>query len=201
MAKVAHETRAEGASTRNFWTKDEELLLAECYIQIFDDPNVSSEQKYETFWYKVLEQYNDQAKSYKFPVRTENVLKGKWTPMNREVGRFNSLVNEMRAMSRENDDDWMKRVEILYKSIAGTKFNHESAWLFLKDKHKWNNPDSTNQDKTEDGLPTRNLSSLETTSCRVHPANKELLRVNVLQTRPLVRFKPGNVSRYALTTI
>nr|GEX59847.1 hypothetical protein [Tanacetum cinerariifolium] len=38
--------------------------------------------------------------------------------MNQEVGRFNSLVNETRLMSGDNDDDSMTRVEILYKSVA-----------------------------------------------------------------------------------
>nr|GEZ42203.1 hypothetical protein [Tanacetum cinerariifolium] len=66
------------------------------------------------------------------------------TSMNREVSRFNSLVNETRFMSWENDDDWMTWVEILYKIVTGTKFKHKSAWLFLKDNHKWKNPDSTN---------------------------------------------------------
>ncbi|GKE29122.1 hypothetical protein Tco_1444506 [Tanacetum coccineum] len=47
-------------------------------------------------------------------------------------------------MSGENDDDWMTRVEILYKSVTCTEFKHKSAWLFLKDKHKWKNPDSIN---------------------------------------------------------
>ncbi|GJY23138.1 hypothetical protein Tco_0396796 [Tanacetum coccineum] len=60
------------------------------------------------------------------------------------VRRFNSLVNETKALSGENDEDWLSRVEILYKSVAGTKFKHKSAWLFFKDKHKWRNPDSTN---------------------------------------------------------
>nr|GEV32513.1 hypothetical protein [Tanacetum cinerariifolium] len=45
------------------------------------------------------------------------MLTGKWTPMNREVRRFNSLVNEAMVMSGKNDDDWMTRVEILYKSV------------------------------------------------------------------------------------
>ncbi|GJW51122.1 hypothetical protein Tco_0092473 [Tanacetum coccineum] len=72
------------------------------------------------------------------------MLTGKWIPMNREVGRFNSLVNETKAQSGENDEDWLTMVEIVYKTAAGTKFKHKSAWLFLKDKHKWKNPDSTN---------------------------------------------------------
>ncbi|GJX03104.1 zf-BED domain-containing protein [Tanacetum coccineum] len=49
------------------------------------------------------------------------MLTGKWTPINREIGRFNSLVNETRVMSGENDDDWMTRIEILYKTVAGQR--------------------------------------------------------------------------------
>ncbi|GJV36361.1 hypothetical protein Tco_1408838 [Tanacetum coccineum] len=72
------------------------------------------------------------------------MLTGKWHPINREVKKFNSLVLETRVMSGENDEDWMTKVEILYKTVMGMEFKHKSAWLFLKDKHKWKNPDSTN---------------------------------------------------------
>ncbi|GJT26018.1 glutathione S-transferase T3-like protein [Tanacetum coccineum] len=40
------------------------------------------------------------------------MLTGKWTPLNREVGMFNSLVKETKALSGENDEDWLTRVEI-----------------------------------------------------------------------------------------
>ncbi|GKC77440.1 axial regulator YABBY 1 [Tanacetum coccineum] len=112
MSKVACETRAEGAGTRNLWTQDEELLLVECYIQVSEYPNVGFRKKNETFWYKVLDQYNKQVKINKFLVRTKNMLTGKWTPLNREVGMFNSLVKETKALSGENDEDWLTRVEI-----------------------------------------------------------------------------------------
>nr|GEU96758.1 hypothetical protein [Tanacetum cinerariifolium] len=46
--------------------------------------------------------------------------------------------------SGENDEDWMTRVEVLYKTHVGGDFKHKSAWLFLKGKHKWTNPESTN---------------------------------------------------------
>ncbi|GKA06333.1 hypothetical protein Tco_0685557 [Tanacetum coccineum] len=72
------------------------------------------------------------------------MLTVKWHPMNREVKRFNLLVLETRVMSGENDEDWMTKVEILYKTVMGMEFKHNSAWLFFKDKHKWKNPDSTN---------------------------------------------------------
>nr|GEV53298.1 hypothetical protein [Tanacetum cinerariifolium] len=38
--------------------------------------------------------------------------------MNREIERFNSLVNETKALSGENDEDWLTMVEIVYKTVA-----------------------------------------------------------------------------------
>ncbi|GJR69612.1 hypothetical protein Tco_0015677 [Tanacetum coccineum] len=64
--------------------------------------------------------------------------------MNREVGKFNSLVNEMKAMSGENDENLMTQIEILYKAYTKSDFKHKSAWAFLKDKHKWKNTELAN---------------------------------------------------------
>ncbi|GKD46733.1 hypothetical protein Tco_1271378 [Tanacetum coccineum] len=71
------------------------------------------------------------------------MLTGKWTPMNANVQKFNQLVGETLVHSGENDDYWMTRVEILFKTHTGVDFKHTSAWLFLKDKHKWKNLEST----------------------------------------------------------
>ncbi|GJZ47071.1 hypothetical protein Tco_0600903 [Tanacetum coccineum] len=89
MSKVAREIRAEGAGTRNLWTQHEKLLLAECYIQISEDPN--------------------------------------WALLSREVRKFNFVVNETKALSGKNDEDWLTMVEIVYKSVTGTEFEHKSA--------------------------------------------------------------------------
>ncbi|GKA18279.1 hypothetical protein Tco_0698116 [Tanacetum coccineum] len=75
--------------------------------------------------------------------RDANMLTGKWTPMNENVQKFNQLVGEMLVHSGENDGDWMTRVKILFKTHTGVDFKHNSDWLFLKDKHKWKNPEST----------------------------------------------------------
>ncbi|GKB75256.1 hypothetical protein Tco_0942151 [Tanacetum coccineum] len=71
------------------------------------------------------------------------MLTGMWTPMNANVQKFNQLVGEMLVHSGENNEDWMTRVEILFKTHTGVDFKHKSAWLLLKDKHKWKNPEST----------------------------------------------------------
>ncbi|GJR09777.1 hypothetical protein Tco_0792429 [Tanacetum coccineum] len=129
---------------RNLWTQNEELLLAKSFIQISEDPKTGCDQQKDTFWYKILDVYNTEAKRRGFIERTKNMLTGKWTPMNASIQKFNQLVAETLALSGENDEDWITRVEILYKTHVGTEFKHKSAWLFLKGKHKWTNPESKN---------------------------------------------------------
>ncbi|GJY51094.1 hypothetical protein Tco_0441941, partial [Tanacetum coccineum] len=146
-AKKTKETESQveiKKRARNVWTQDEELLLAESFIQISEDPKIGCDQQKDTFWYKILDVYNTEAKRRGFIERTKNMLTGKWTPMNASVQKFNQLVSETLAHSGENDEDWITRVEILYKTHVGTEFKHKSAWVFLKGKHKWTNPESTN---------------------------------------------------------
>nr|GEU30587.1 hypothetical protein [Tanacetum cinerariifolium] len=88
------EPQGETVRVRNFWSQDEELLLAECFIQISEDLR---------------------------------------TPMNREVAKFNALVNETKSVSGENDENLMTRIELLYQAYEKTNFKHRSAW----------NPEST----------------------------------------------------------
>ncbi|GJZ98961.1 hypothetical protein Tco_0671512 [Tanacetum coccineum] len=126
------------------WSQDEELILAESFIQISEDPKTGCDQQKDTFWYKILEVYNVEAKRRGYMEGTKNMLTEKWTLMNASVQNFNQLVSETLRHSEENDQDWMTRVEILYKTHTGCDFKHKSAWLFLKGKHKWKNPESTN---------------------------------------------------------
>nr|GEW19105.1 hypothetical protein [Tanacetum cinerariifolium] len=129
---------------RKVWTQNEELLLAESFIQISEDLKTGCDQQKDTFWYKILNVYNTEAKRRGFIEHTKNMLTGKWTSMNASIQKFNQLVAETLALSMENDEDWITRVKILFKTHVGTEFKHKSAWLFLKGKHKWTNPESTN---------------------------------------------------------
>ncbi|GKD77908.1 hypothetical protein Tco_1340529 [Tanacetum coccineum] len=74
------------------------------------------------------------------------MLTGKWTPMNAAVMKFNQLYEETLAHSgRKEHENHMARVLQLYETIVGGEFKHQSAWNFLKDRHKWKNPESTLQ--------------------------------------------------------
>ncbi|GJW49851.1 hypothetical protein Tco_0091202 [Tanacetum coccineum] len=130
---------------RNAWTQDEELLLAECFIQVSEDPKTGCDQKRDTFWYKIQNVYNKEAKKKGFTERTKNMLTGKWTPMNAAVLKFNQLVQETIVHSGRMMTIGCRGCTFCIIQPWGGEFKHRSAWLFLKGKHKWTNPDSTLQ--------------------------------------------------------
>ncbi|GJT17427.1 hypothetical protein Tco_0876133 [Tanacetum coccineum] len=70
---------------RMVWSQDEELILAKSFIQIFEDLKTGCDQQKDTFWYKILEVYNVEAKRRRYMERTKNMLTGNWTPLNASV--------------------------------------------------------------------------------------------------------------------
>ncbi|GJX24288.1 putative nucleotidyltransferase, ribonuclease H [Tanacetum coccineum] len=118
------------------------------------------------------------------------MLMGKWTPMNASVLKFNQLVQETAVHSGENDDDHMSRVHTLYDATVGGEFKHQSAWLFLKGKHKWTNPDSTLQRRN------RLLAPFEEPE---HFGDDDLLEQrNEIAIYSLIRKKDWRASEYEL---
>ncbi|GJU65095.1 hypothetical protein Tco_1246930 [Tanacetum coccineum] len=71
----------EPKTDRAFWSQDGEKLLAKCFIEISEDPKNGSDQARDTFWYKFLTIYNQQADELGFKTRNKNMLtdKYKWT--------------------------------------------------------------------------------------------------------------------------
>ncbi|GJU38238.1 hypothetical protein Tco_1191195 [Tanacetum coccineum] len=138
----------EPKTDRAFWSQDEEKLLANFFIEISEDPNNRSDQARDTFWYKILTIYNQQADKLGFKSRNKNILTGKWTPMNHDVQKFNAIYNQTELLSRENEENLYTRVLILFRDQYGVEFRHRYAWLFLKDKYKWTNPESTQERRT-----------------------------------------------------
>nr|GEW80874.1 glutathione S-transferase T3 [Tanacetum cinerariifolium] len=99
----------ETKTDRTFWTQEEEKLLAEWFIEISEDPRNGSDQSSDTFWFKILATYNSRAEELGFKKRNKNMLTGKWTPMNKNVGEFNSIYDQTTALSGENDENLYTR--------------------------------------------------------------------------------------------
>ncbi|GKC78720.1 hypothetical protein Tco_1129494 [Tanacetum coccineum] len=76
------------------------------------------------------------------------MLTGKWTPMNREIGKFNAIYDQTDLLSGENNENLYTRVLTLFRDHTKSEFRHRSSWPFLKDKYKWQNPESTQARRT-----------------------------------------------------
>ncbi|GJT34434.1 hypothetical protein Tco_0924853 [Tanacetum coccineum] len=124
---VEVEKETKEGRIRHAWTQAKELLLAESFIQISEDPKTGCDQKLSTFWYKILDVYNQEANKKGFKERTKNMLTGKWTPMNAAVMKFNQLYEETLAHSEETDENHMARVLQLYETIVGVASNAINA--------------------------------------------------------------------------
>nr|GEX01230.1 hypothetical protein [Tanacetum cinerariifolium] len=75
---------------RIVYSQEEELILTESFIQIFEDPKTSCDQQKDLFWYKILDVYNAKAKKRGFIERIKNMLTEKWTPINASI---RNLIN------------------------------------------------------------------------------------------------------------
>ncbi|GKD34640.1 hypothetical protein Tco_1250149 [Tanacetum coccineum] len=68
--------------------------------------------------------------------------------MNRDVQKYNAIYNQTELLSGENKENLYTRVLTLFRDQHGIEFRHRDAWLFLKDKYKWTNPESTQARRT-----------------------------------------------------
>nr|GEX76674.1 hypothetical protein [Tanacetum cinerariifolium] len=181
---------------RTFWTQDEEQLLAKCFIKISEDPKNGNDQARDTFWYKILDVYNERAEENGWKVRNKNMLTGKWTPMNRDVQKFNSIYDQTKLLSGENEDDLFTRLLIFFKDQTGKEFTLRSAWLFLKNKFKWKNPESTQARRSRGRVTEEEVPEMfgEDAIPRPPGAHRKQ-KFNVLQARrpPLSVHKKSNL--------
>nr|GEX98576.1 hypothetical protein [Tanacetum cinerariifolium] len=92
------------------WLPVEEELLATCYVAVSEDNNVERSQKHETFWYRVLNEFN----SKNFQKRTKDMLTRKWHTLNANCQKFNAAYKRAKRLEKsgENDVDVMKRGQI-----------------------------------------------------------------------------------------
>ncbi|GJR64473.1 hypothetical protein Tco_0010538 [Tanacetum coccineum] len=104
------------------WQPVEEELLATCYVAVSEDNNVGRSQKHETFWYRVLNEFN----SKNFQKRTKDMLTSKCHTLNANCQKFNAAYKRAKRLrkSDENDVDFLKRAQSIYrdehKGVSGS---------------------------------------------------------------------------------
>nr|GEV62085.1 hypothetical protein [Tanacetum cinerariifolium] len=121
------------------WLPVEEELLATCYVAVSEDNNVGRSQKHETFWYRVLNEFN----SKKFKKRTKDMLTSKWHTLNANCQKINAAYKRAKRLgkSAEYDVDLMKQAQSIYRDEhKGVSFSPKDAWAILKFHPKWDAP-------------------------------------------------------------
>ncbi|GJW13182.1 hypothetical protein Tco_0017315 [Tanacetum coccineum] len=122
------------------WLPVEEELLATCYVAVSEDNNVGRSQKHETFWYRVLNEFN----SKKFQNRTKDMLTSKWHTLNSNCQKFNTAYKRTKRLGKsgENDVDYLKRAQSIYRDKhRDVAFSQEDAWAVLRFHQKWDAPE------------------------------------------------------------
>ncbi|GKA62410.1 hypothetical protein Tco_0761929 [Tanacetum coccineum] len=122
------------------WLPVEEELLATCYVAVSEDNNVGRSQKHETFWYRVLNEFN----SKNFQKRTKDMLTSKWHTLNANCQKFNAAYKRAKRLGKsgENDVDYLKRAQSIYRDEhKGVAFSQEDAWAVLRFHPKWDAPE------------------------------------------------------------
>ncbi|GJS45506.1 hypothetical protein Tco_0595627 [Tanacetum coccineum] len=150
------------------WLPVEEELLATCYVAVLEDNNVGRSQKHETFWYRVLNEFNSKF----FQKRTKDMLTSKWHTLNANCQKFNAAYKRAKRLGKsgENDVDYLKRAQSIYRDEhKGIAFSQEDAWVVLRFHPKW---DASEQDDLTGDVPGASQEDLFGHDARPHSAGK-----------------------------
>nr|GEU62168.1 hypothetical protein [Tanacetum cinerariifolium] len=131
------------------WTSDEETLLAECFVAVFEDRNVGRSQSRDTLWFRILNEFNRKM----FQQRAKDMLSSKWSTLNHHCQKFNAIYKRCIRLKKsdENEVDLIKRARgICQDENKNSSFNHEKAWAVLRKHARWDAPDPAPVDLTED---------------------------------------------------
>jgi hypothetical protein len=64
---------------RKLWSKEEEKILAEAWIEISQDQEMGNDKENDFFWNEIHAIFNEQTTE---DPRTKNMLSGKWSRLN-----------------------------------------------------------------------------------------------------------------------
>ncbi|PWA92012.1 myb-like domain, Myb/SANT-like DNA-binding domain protein [Artemisia annua] len=117
------------------WTKEEEKLLAEAWIETSQDEEMGNSKSDEYFWNEIHEAFNERTVS---DPRTKNMLTGKWSRLNGDCQKFNAIYKHIGRRSGENDRDQIENAKKSFEERFGTRgFNYEHVLDVLKHYPKW----------------------------------------------------------------
>nr|XP_043637878.1 uncharacterized protein LOC122608868 [Erigeron canadensis] len=128
--------KKEGPKKRESWNDEQEVALAQAWIQISECKKFENEQKAEGFWKRVLEHYASQMGG---TTRTVHGILPKWKTMNAAMGLYNGIHIQVKRAKGSgcNDLDIQNEAMRLYKKRTKKDFGHMEAWKVVNTHDKW----------------------------------------------------------------
>ncbi|GJW80940.1 hypothetical protein Tco_0144915 [Tanacetum coccineum] len=108
------------------WTRDEELLLTQCWIETFENGQIGADRTEDSFWGQIMDDFNiATTQSY----RTRHMLTGKWTRINGDCQKFNAIYKHLQRKSGENETDHIEAAKVTFaaQQTKGRKFQLKHA--------------------------------------------------------------------------
>ncbi|GKB09236.1 hypothetical protein Tco_0837548 [Tanacetum coccineum] len=93
------------------WNNNEEILLAEAWIEHSQDANIGKDQHEDVYWNLIMNDFNSRTTT---PPHTKNMMTGKWTRMHGDCQRFNGFYKHLNRKSEESDADLVDNAKMIY---------------------------------------------------------------------------------------
>ncbi|GKD36856.1 hypothetical protein Tco_1257063 [Tanacetum coccineum] len=151
----------EQTRSNTHWTREEETLLAETWVEVFQNAEIRNDRSDEAFWNQIMEDFNTATKSCP---RAKNMMTGKWTMINDDCQKFNAIYKHLQRKSGENEVDHIENAKTNFtERYDNRKFTFIHVWNVLKAYPKCDSAEPIDQD---------NLAELFGTDPRPRPAGK-----------------------------
>nr|GEY43155.1 protein strictosidine synthase-like 2-like [Tanacetum cinerariifolium]GEY55992.1 protein strictosidine synthase-like 2-like [Tanacetum cinerariifolium] len=138
IMKTLDDVNAKRAITR--WNRNEEILLAETWIEHSQDVNIEKDQQDDVYWNLIMEDFNSRTTA---PPRTKNMMMEKWT-------RMHDIYKHLTRKSGESDADLVENAKTSYIERCGKKFQYDHVWNILKNYPKWNAAEPIDEDNIQE---------------------------------------------------
>ncbi|GJW70239.1 hypothetical protein Tco_0127156 [Tanacetum coccineum] len=93
------------------WNRDEEILLAESWIEHSQDANIEKDLNEDVYWNLIMEDFNSRTES---EPRTKNMMTEKYMMMHGDCQRFNAIYKHLTRKSGESDADLVENTKTSY---------------------------------------------------------------------------------------
>ncbi|GJX80547.1 hypothetical protein Tco_0328696 [Tanacetum coccineum] len=112
------------------WTREEEILLTQCWIETSENGQIGADRSEDLFWGQIMDDFNTSSTQ---GYRTRHMLTGKWTRTNADCQKFNAIYKHLERKSGENEADIeAAKITFAAQQPKGRKFQLEHCWRILR---------------------------------------------------------------------